>query len=423
MKARNILLYYLALIVILLLWRSESTAPPMALRVIYLLAVMAPSFTRYRWIVPAALSCIWMITINGPSYSFMPTEPYLYIFTLLLCSFTSNKERTILFIDIKEIISLLLYVTLINLVTGADISNMSYCLVVVLLFCVFFDIDLGVITKYFSWAFMIFSIVISCFALENRSEILMSSISGSSSFERLSWVDPNYMGMQIGFGSIIGLANLFFPREVGKWEKSLSIIVLVLSIPSILLTGSRGASLSIMASIAVFVLISNTKFYRRIFTAVLITALLYFLFSNHYMDLLIHRINNDDGTGADRTLIWAEKIKYFREKNPLAWLFGLGHQQALKLNLRKLIVGFHNDYLAALCSYGVTGLMLLMNFLLTPLKKVKKQTSSKSIIIGYTSYILLCMMTLEPFTAGVISFFIFILYMYLISINSLNEED
>ena len=104
--------------------------------------------------------------------------------------------------------------------------------------------------------------------------------------DRASWVDPNYMGMQIGIGGLIGEINIFKYQKIDLLQKILSPIALAISIPAILITGSRGAALCLVAGVIIVLLSSNVKPIYKFLAVLVIGAFMVLLYNNSYFDCL-----------------------------------------------------------------------------------------------------------------------------------------
>lgn len=72
--------------------------------------------------------------------------------------------------------------------------------------------------------------------------------------------------------------------------------------------------------------------------------------------------------------------------------------------------GFHNDYIAILVEYGIVGTLLFASLLLSPIKN----SCNKILVISIVVYIAMAASTLEPISGGMIMYFCFLLYAYVI---------
>ena len=53
------------------------------------------------------------------------------------------------------------------------------------------------------------TIGISILSLSAREQILLNSVSYDIDSERIAWVDPNYMGVQVEMGAIVALFSVY----------------------------------------------------------------------------------------------------------------------------------------------------------------------------------------------------------------------
>lgn len=411
MKPSVLYIYYVVLVVILMSWTSITSAPPMSLRLAFMAAVVLPGFWSDKGILPASLTCFWVLTSNGYAYSYMPTSGYLYAIVMVLAVISLGNNRKNAF---KQEMRLwwyfLAYVTILNCISNVTVDDLSFTLLIVILFTYFIGEDkIKKAIGLFSIAFMIVTVVISYYVLTMSSNIILQNLEAQG---RTGWVDPNYMGMQVGFGGLIGAINIFRFKELDLVQKILSPIAIIASLPAILLTGSRGAALCFAAGIIVLLLSYKTNIIYKIIIISALVVFVVYLYNGKYMDLLINRIGDDGESGSIRINIWLKKTIAFIAKNPLYWLIGCGHENALILGSNKTL-GFHNDYLAIICSYGIIGFVLFIRVLLYPLIKINRLSNLKYEVYACLIYLLIAMLTLEPMSFGICAFYVFLLYVFL----------
>lgn len=387
-------------------WTSFTSFPPAIIRIAFLLAVVVPSLYLKQGLLPVAITFFWALTANGYAYSYMPTSEYLYALVMLGAYFTlKRKKQNIRIPEFRVWYYFFAVVLIVNFISNLEICNLSYTTLVVLLFPFFIkENDKSIIDK-FSVAFMVLSIVISYYALSIKDSISMSQFLVQ---DRISWVDPNYMGMQIGMGSVIAIINLLKYKELDLAQKIISPVALIVSLPAILMTASRGSALCILGAIVIMMISTKTKWYYKVIVSI---ALLYVgirLFKNNYFDVLLSRIEDDDGTGAGRTDIWLAKLDGFIQ-HPLYWIFGCGHEKGMWLGF-KWMQGYHNDFIAILCMYGIVGFTFFIKMLLGPLKLLNKKSSERYEVYTCLFYLILALITLEPMQSGVIAFYSFLFY-------------
>ena len=190
------------------------------------------------------------------------------------------------------------------------------------------------------------------------------------------------------------------------------------SIPVMLLMGSRGALVCVVASVLVQLMFSKAKKIWKVLLVILGIGFLYYLYANEYFDLLEHRFEAEDGTGSNRLLIWAMKYYTFIYNASLGdVVFGIGKDRGIGITpiLGENNVGFHNDFLAFFVSYGIIGLAFFVALILRPLRKMKWQSPYRTAVIANSAFLILGSMTIEPFFIGVYPLYAFLFYTLLLT--------
>lgn len=417
-------LYYGVLLVVYAMRQSIATEPPLMYRLLFIAALFSPLFIWKQISYPAILTMFLCLTISGMGYSYLPYTLSLYVIITIFFSFIL-RQPGIYKQNIPPILSILtLYVFIVDLLTGTlyDLpgshifESIFFCFLIITLFLSIIGDNEEVHLKQFSICFAASTIVLSVLFLTIGRQMYVNTVIGLEE-ERVTWTDPNYLGMVIGMGTVIGFIQLFSNewRSLSIVEKAVYIIAIVISIPVLLLNASRGAVLSIVVAFSILVFVSKTKKVYKILIVAIAIVGLYYLYSNEYMNILVERIEHDDGTGSNRTLIWASKLKAYSEGNPLQILFGMGHAAGGYAGGQ--LVGFHNDYIGFLVDYGILGLCFLLYLLYYPFKIVPSKSPNRSVVIVLLIYIATCFMTLEPFLTGILTYFVFYLYAFLIARN------
>ncbi len=107
----------------------------------------------------------------------------------------------------------------------------------------------------------------------------------------------------------------------------------------------------------------------------------------------------------------------------MRWIFGNGYEGGYALGYINYNGGagrgFHNDYLAHLCDYGIVGLCLFLSVMISPLKSVGFKCK-----MANASILFLCVncFTIEPMTLGMVIYFIFWLYAVSLADDYKKEE-
>jgi len=421
MKDKLIYIYYLVLVVLMMTWTSVDTAPPMPVRLVYMALVVLPGlYNNKAWLV-AALTCFWSISVNGYAYSYMPTMNYLYALLALVCLFFHKRPQSVFrSSDYIFLVGFLLYFTIENFITSVEVYDISYAFFVLCLFPVMMDeVDDDAVVL-FETVFMVITIVLSFYSLTTQN-LFAGRYGTFDGVERSGWADPNYLAMIVGMGSLVGFSKILKWGENNRLLNIISIAAFLIALPAMLLIASRGAFVCLIGGIAVLIMSSGTKtIYKLLLVAISIGFLIY-LYNNSYFDLMEARMEADDGTGSNRSLIWAHKIQYYGEGNVLNYLFGYGFFDGIRAGSSSA-GGFHNDYIAFLVCYGAVGLILFLRWLFLPLARLNKQSSSRFMVYACFVYLAFASLTLEPISGGNFPFLAFWFYMIILSKRSNYEE-
>ena len=427
MKYKKLVLFlYYALLLLLLATRVNATAdPPLVFRLLYIAAVISPSLIDEGLSYPAIISLFYIISVNGFAYSFMPYNLSLYIvisfFVLLLCFLRrgaiqkDRSERCIPFF----IVLFAIYVFTIDLIhssfifEGSLFYNNLQCFVLISFFLLVIKGHEDAALSQIPLSFAIITIVL-CFAfLSNRDQYIFQEYEG---FERTGWTDPNYFGMVIGMGTMCSLIKLFSIKERENMRVGDIVIYCVslgISIPVLLLNASRGAVLAVLLGFLALFIFAKVSVVYKILVLAIGLVLLSILYSNHFFDLLLLRIEHDDGYGSERTLIWTSKLRAYSNGSFIEMVFGYGNHGGLAMGWNGMNKGFHNDFVGYLVDYGIIGLGFLLYMLIYPLKLVPRDSNQRHTVVVLLVYLAACMLTLEPFVSGILAFFVFYLYAFL----------
>lgn len=406
-----ILIYYFALLILLVSWKDTSNAPNILLRVTYLGLFFLPLYTKYIQWLPILLTCFYIIASNGFAYTYFPTDLYIYAFLVFIGVLISHEKYRQRFKETHILIFLLLYVSIIDIVNNGKIENITYSLFIILLFFKFADKKSIKLLSYLSISFIAASLVLSILFIINK-DMFSQDYAYISDLQRYGWTDPNYFGTVIGIGVICSVIELL--KGYKLVYKSLFISTIVLSFIALLLIASRGAILSVAVGVSFLLFFSKIKLRYKILAIASILFLLVFLYNSSYFDLLLYRIESDSGGGSGRTDIWATKLIAFSDGNIFRLLFGHGFDRGIRLGYGKP-QGFHNDYIAFLVNYGMLGLIVFLYMFIYPI--IKKTQVNRSTIIACVLYLATCSITLEPFSAGRLPYFIFYVYVLALSVS------
>ena len=77
MSERRLYRYYFLLLIVLCSWVSPTLAPPMPLRLVYLIALVLPAILKAPQMLVPVLACFTALGTYGISCSYMPTEKWI----------------------------------------------------------------------------------------------------------------------------------------------------------------------------------------------------------------------------------------------------------------------------------------------------------------------------------------------------------
>lgn len=415
-----VFVYYALLLLVLASRQTATTAPPMVLRFAFMAAAIVPALLFKEVCYPAILTMLYTISLDGFAYSYMPSTLSLYVvITLAVTILLSRHIRAGTIPLFLVLFAIYTFVT--DLIFGvgqnggAFFQSTFYCFVLMGCFLVLCNRDINTTLSQLPLCFSVTTIVLSVAYLTHRNQFILQEIGG---IERSGWTDPNYFGMALGMGTIVGLIKMFSWewKDLSMIEKGVYIVAVVSSVPALVLNASRGALLSVIVGFLALLFLSKAKFGFKFVLTIMAVVAVYYLYTNRYFDLLTYRIMNDEGTGSGRTAIWMAKLSSFVEGNPLKMIFGYGHIGGA--NIGGVHIGFHNDYIGFLVDYGIIGLGLLLYMLYYPIGIMPKGSYERSSVIVLTVYLAMAFVTLEPLLTGIMGYFSFYMYALLLAKNS-----
>lgn len=417
MSNKDKIRYYVILLLILVSWQSVTSAPNIAIRIVYLVALIVPAISVSGW-VPAVLTCFATCTLYGFAYSFMPTMVYLYAIVAVVCLAIGRCNDSY---QTPPFLFILLFLTVaVNFITTGAIEDISYCLItlVCLPYLVSKDDDIEYKLRV---SILAYSFVLCFFYVTHYNEFL-GKYDISDDMARSSWGDPNYLSMVIGMGTIISIYNVLKWRVINSKSKMFYLSFLVVSFTCLVLLCSRGALIAVALSSLYFLLRADVRKRTKWMAAIFVAGFLAVLYVAGYFDILEYRMETSDGTGSDRSIIWEEKLSaFFSDSSFIQQTFGLGLKGGGYIGSGSRFRGVHNDYIAFLIEYGYCGLILLLSLLLYPVRKVMKNSEQKHYVIGLTLFYSCCFVTLEPLTGGSLPFYFMYFYIMMTALSSHKE--
>ncbi|MCK9498962.1 MAG: O-antigen ligase family protein [Bacteroidales bacterium] len=219
------------------------------------------------------------------------------------------------------------------------------------------------------------------------------------------------------------LIGFIFSKDLKKYIKILSFVVLVIFIIAIILSYTRAAWLSIIVGFGVYLILKLKIKFKYIFSVLIISFVLFFSFQEQiFMSLSgnkqdsssdfsehIKSISNiaTDASNLERINRWNCAIRMFKEKPIFGW--GPGTYQfnyaPFQFSYEKTIVSTnagdngnaHSEYLGELSESGLLGILsftaLIIVIIFTGVRSYKKakskliKTLSLSLLIGLITYI------------------------------------
>ena len=418
---KNLYFYYGFLFVVnLVLGLRYHGEAPTIMRLAFLVMVVAPALKSYR-ILPFVIPLFLISSTAGYIEGLMPSQLYWYAVISVVVVFLARNNHVKLGRYPISLLLLFLYITFVNYICGMTIEHISYSLIIVLAFCLLMRFG-------DEWALSLFSLVFALISLSLSLMFIFADPTNTHSYgytglERvMAFSDPNYYGCTLGMGALTSVIELFRQPKGKTLLRSFYFIVAVMSFVILILNASRGGILAFALAVAVIILFSRVNRIGKIITIVVLAGLIAFLYENDYFALLEYRIMNDTGGGSSRTAIWIYKLNvFFNQSNIFQILFGYGHNGGLAIGGGKFgygagkVLGFHNDFIAFLVDYGVIGLMLFLLFLYFIFRQACGNKILKVFCFSVLIFLVVHIMTLEPYTAGGLSIWVFSMYAIVIS--------
>jgi O-antigen ligase len=212
-------------------------------------------------------------------------------------------------------------------------------------------------------------LAVSIYVLAFSPEVLYNSSGGRIA---LNNADPNE------FAALLMLPLFVSFNEIFTYKSKWNVILFGLLLYMILLTGSRGAILSVGFGILVY-LFGNFKF-SNLLKLMFVGILLFYFISPVLPDFIFKRFVEHGGVlntieaGGGRTEIWDYIfLKIIPEFN--IWGYGSGTSSVLTKDYFGYAKGIHNTYLLIFLEFGVIGLIIFFIFLWKILERIKKENN------------------------------------------------
>lgn len=396
---KYIIIYYAVLLLIMAI-RTGVDAPNALLRLGYLVAFLFPLIIKYtNMYLPCIITFMTVCTYNY-AFGYLPYELSIYFLISLVSLVFVIGRQSLPAIHLSPIfLFTLYYVAVVNILYSGEPQDIFYGMATVGIGIILLGENRKLNRYNLLNCFTIISLTLSCIYLINYEQFL-ESYNSADSIDRSGWTDPNYLSCIVGMGVVTSLILLLKERNARFILRLMWCSTIVLSFVAQVLMASRGGLLCVCVASMILIFFANVKFKYKLLITILLLALLVFLYSNNFFELLIYRVNNDTvGGGSGRIDIWKLKIREFiTEGNICQWIFGIGYESAFRLGFGPSGFGFHNDFLAILCGYGLVGCIVFCYLLfIYPFRRIK---SEKAIVFSMIIYLALACMTLEPISVG-----------------------
>lgn len=415
------LVYYLILMLVLVSWTNINSLPPLILRLLFMFAVLLPLWYQRNPLFVQIFLTFIVVSASSYAVSYMPVDG-LYILMSIVTSIIimQRSHRGSLTIPYGFIVLTLLSF-MIDFIYSQKITISFSWLSIVLIALFLLKKDSPNQVSYIAFSFSIIALILSIefIAVGDRFVRDVSTIVGN--IDRKGWADPNYFGAILGMGIITIIIEFLTNKIINKKQKIYYIFCIILALYTLFTTASRGAVIALLGSVIILLLFSSIKWKAKIGMFVGGIIILFITYYLHILDLLILRFMSDAGDAGGRTEIWSTRLMYFfNECSPLQWLFGVGAEKSITLGTGR-VLGFHNDFISVLVRYGIIGLLALLGMLISPVIYTKKK--KRGIVLAATTYLVIYMSTIEPFTGGQWGCLYFYLYILMLSQSKYNYNE
>lgn len=408
-KEIRLILYYFALLALYIISSNYPIEAGSVVRLIVLGLIVGPLFLRKsEWLPPVIVIFSSLANINYVT-PFLPTVNTTYLVVLLLGLVISRPGRKK--VSVLPLVLLTIFTFLTNFLQYGACENITETLLIIILFFYytpFFEEKQIVV---FSYSFVLISLVVVISTAFLGSNYTMTYELGYEGLDRTVLADPNYSACVVGMGIVCGLIALFSGYAKHLVIKIGILVIMVASLFVLSANASRTSFLAIAASGVVLLMYSKIKIGYKLLFCLLVGAVIVYMYNNAYFDILQYRIENDEGGGSNRLIIWAAKFDAFSQGNIFNYLFGFGYEPGRELGTGE---AFHNDFIAFLVEYGIIGLIMLVSLFIVPFKRCGFKNAPA---LACLVYMFVVSVTLEPFAAGRLPYYAFWLYTLMLSVQ------
>lgn len=398
-------LYYGIMIILTIIMMRPDVEYSMVVRLFYLAMIFAP-LLRIKHYTPFAVTAFYTISYC----SFVGLLPFsiIYPFACLLCIWLYSKQRE----HIPPIVIICVFYFFFISALSVDFEETAILWIGILMILM---LSTYIQTKedltLFALAFVTVSFVLSVVFLLNLEAFLQSYAHNALGMERSGWMNANDLGGTIGCGTVITTGLILNGEKKPLWMKIYLFATFVISFMFLALNASRGALAAVLIGCIIMLFLNKRiSVIYKVLSVVFILIFVYYLFINHYLDLLMVRMleEGDENSGGGRYDIWGQKIISFQRNDFITQMKGIGQLDCISIGKK---IRSHNDFVTALIAYGYIGLILFVYTLLRPLFhnfSIKKTLA----LLPYMSFLLIECIVLEPIMRGYFIFIAYFLYIY-----------
>ena len=390
-------LYYIALIAIFMTWTNYDDVPDRSLRIGFFVLMIIPLIIRTE-LLPIVFTFFYSLGQYAYSSSYVPMEFLVYLLpSLFLLFFVDKSKRLIIPLILFLLLSL---VTIANLLDASEIQYVTYCLILTIIYSQFIPLKDHSYLKYLLLSYVVLSVILSYYQLTVGTEYNFNVTIYGTNTEQSGFKDINYGAAVVACGIICSLIYLIVYAS-SLTKKLLCVASMIVCVFSLVINASRNSLLIVILAVLFLLWFAKVRSFYKILAIAIATIIVYYIYSEGFTDYLLFRIENDEGGGSERTIIWLSKLEAFLENSDFPHLlFGYGYESGRHIGFDNAA---HNDFVAFLLAYGFVGLSLFLAFFFYPL--VKMVYNKKYVILIYIA-LFLCSMTLEPLNAGRLPFYI-----------------
>lgn len=176
----------------------------------------------------------------------------------------------------------------------------------------------------------------------------------------------------------LSVALYYFICEKGLVNRILSGALLISGLYVVLMSGSRGALLSLVVALIITLVSSKKLSAGNIIFIICLAIALVFIVPKYILPLIpkdtlsrltVEALKNDNGSG--RSDIWFAALKAFAEGSPLRWIFGYGYWGLSVTTWVGTTGTMHNQFVQQLIAYGGIGLILYTVLMINTYKRLK----------------------------------------------------